>query len=494
MMNEDILLSKIDRFAEQLRDDFDVPGLAVAIVKDDDLVLAKGFGIRKLGESHPVDEHTLFGIASISKSFTALALGMLVDAGKLHWDDPVTKHLPSFQLHDAYATREITILDLLVHRIGLATVSGGTLWYGSDLERQEVVERIQYLKPVSSFRSMYAYQNITYLVAGEIVQALTGCSWDEYVSHHIFKPLGMHTSNTSITDPETGSNVAQPHARVEGKLQAVAQRNYDNVGPAASINTCVIELAAYVRLLLNSGKFQGKQLYTTEIARDLLTPHTLIPFTDEYPDALNHLIPQFHNAYALGWVIQDAYGQKKVSHSGGIDGLRSLLTMIPQQNLGIVVFTNDEGPNPWLLTSIILDLYHNLDPGKWYDTAREHWLDLLAKRSMNIEGSPVAGTAPSLEIKQFCGRFNSDLVGEIEVSCPQDLLTLQFPHNSTFTGRLSHWHYDTFRVVWQDPMIPDGLLTFILDVQGLVAEMKLDQANLLDVDFSELHPIRRVRP
>ena len=193
-MEEEIVLSKIDHYANLIRGDYDVPGFAVAVVKDDALVLAKGYGNRKLGGSEPVDDNTIFGIASISKSFTALILGMLVDEGKVKWDDPVSIHLPSFQLHDAYATREITILDLLVHRSGLATVSGGTIWYGSDYNRREVIERIRYLKPVSSFRSEFAYQNITYLVAGEIVQALTGQSWDNFVAQHVFAPLGMRAS------------------------------------------------------------------------------------------------------------------------------------------------------------------------------------------------------------------------------------------------------------------------------------------------------------
>jgi CubicO group peptidase (beta-lactamase class C family) len=490
-MQKEIPFSNIDRYASQLHNDYDAPGFAVAIVKDDDLVLAKGYGVRKLGESHPFDENTLFGIASISKSFTALALGMLVDEGKLKWDDPVTRYLPSFQLYDAYATREMTVLDLLIHRSGLATVSGGTVWYGSDYSRQAVIERIRYLKPASSFRSEYAYQNITYLVAGEIVQVLAGQSWDEFVAQHIFAPLEMRASNTSIKDFDAESNIAQPHALVDGKIQAVVPRNYDNVGPAASINTSVTELAAYARLLLNGGKFHGQQLFSPEIAYELWSPRTIIPLPSEFPIELNGLMPQFHNAYALGWFIQDAYGQKKVFHGGGIDGLRSLLTMIPQQKLGIAVFANNEGPTPWIMTNIILDLYHGANPEKWYDAAQGFWQKQLEKQSMVIEGPPIVGTTPSLDFEKYSGRFTSDLVGGIEIRYEQEQLILRFPHTPSFTARLSHWQYDTFRVAWQDPIIPDGLITFVLDAQGRVAELKLEQANLLDVDFSELHPIKR---
>ena len=490
-MQEEIVHSKIDHYANLIRGDYDAPGLAVAVVKDDYLVLAKGYGIRKLGESARVDENTIFGIASISKSFTAMALGMLVDEGKLKWEDPVAKHLPSFQLHDAYATREITVLDLLVHRSGLATVSGGSVWYGSDYDRREVIRRIRYLKPVSSFRSEYAYQNITYLVAGEIVQALTGQSWDDFVAQHIFAPLGMRTSNTSIMAFEAKGNVAHPHALIDGKLQVIVRSNYDNVGPAASINSSAVELAAYARLLLNGGQFQGRQLYSPDIARDLWTPHTFIPLPNEYLPALERFMPQFHHAYALGWVIQDAHGQKKVSHSGGIDGLRSLLTMVPQQNLGIIVLANNEGPAAWIMTGIILDLYHGANPRVWYDAARGQWYEQQDKQSITVEGPPVVDTTPSLDLEKYSGSFISDLIGDVKISCEQEQLTLSFPHTPSFTARLSHWQYDTFRVAWQDPVIPDGLMTFVLDAQGRVAELKLDQANLLDVDFSELHPVKR---
>ncbi len=490
-MNEGISFSAIDRFAHRIRDDYGVPGLALAVIKNDKLILAEGFGLRTLHNDQLVDENTHFGIASISKSFTAMALGMLVDEGKLKWDDPVKKHLPSFQLYDAYATRELTVLDLLVHRCGLATISAGTVWYGSDYSRQEVIDRYRYLKPVSSFRSEYAYQNVAYLVAGEIIPAITGQSWDSFVAQRIFAPLNMGTTNTSIKAYDRTSNVARPHVLVDSKLREVAPRNYDNVGPAASINTSVRELSAYVRLLLNGGRLQDRQLYSPQIARDLWTPHTIIPLPSDYLPALERFMPQFHQAYALGWIIQDAFGQRKVSHSGGIDGLRSLVTMIPEEDLGIIVFANNEGPAAWIMSSIIFDLYRGGDPEEWLEPALMQWREMLAKRSIAIAGSPAEGTTPSLDLEQYSGTYNSELYGEIVIRCDQERLTLLFPHTPSFTAKLSHWHYDTFRLDWVDPVMSDGLLSFVIDSQGRVAEMRLDQMNLLDVYFSELHPIKR---
>jgi CubicO group peptidase (beta-lactamase class C family) len=483
--------STFERYVERVREDFAVPGIAVAIVEDDTLVLAKGYGVRRLAEQQPLTEHSLFGIASISKSFTAMALGMLVDEGKLKWNDPVTKYIPSFQLHDAYATRELTVLDLLVHRSGLAPVSGGSVWYGSEYGRDQVVERIRYLRPVSSFRSEFAYQNILYLVAGQIIPALTGQSWDAFVKERIFGPLGMRRSNTSILDFDPVSDVAQPHVLVDGKLQVVAHRNYDNAGPAASINCSALELAAYVRLLLNGGRFEDKQLYGAKIAEDLWTPHMLIPAEKEAIPALEPFNPQLFHAYALGWFIQDFRGQRRVSHAGGIDGLRSLLTMIPDRNLGIVVFANHEGPADWILTTILLELYGGASEIDWYETAVVEWRQHLEKQAVNLEASRVPDTRPSLDLELYGGGYESQVYGVIEVAFAEGALELHFTHSASFKARLTHWHHDTFRIDWHDPVVPDGLLTFVLDGQGHVVELRFEQRSLLDFDFSELHPIKR---
>ncbi len=490
---ESNLISTIDQYAEQVCADFDVPGLAVAIVKDDAIILAKGYGVKRMGGDQPISENTLFGIASISKSFTAMAVAMLVDEGKLTWDDPVTKHLPLFQMHDPYAAREITVLDLLVHRTGLNTVSGGTVWYGSEYNRNDIIHRIRHLKPVSSFRSTYAYQNNMYLVAGQLIPALTGKSWDAFITERIFAPLAMHSSNTSISAFDSTSDVSQPHTVIDGVLQVIRAHNYDNVGPAASINTTVLELAAYARLLLKGGRYKEQQLYSAEIARDLWTPHMLIPLLEEYPAAYRHLMPKFHHTYALGWNIQDYHGQgqRRVSHSGGIDGLCSLLTMIPEQNLGIIVFINNESSASWVLTNLILDFYQGVTEMAWYDVAQKEWLLKFDKQFESIDGR-IPNTTPSLNIEQYAGRYYSKLYGDIEVRMGDGRLWLHFLKTAVFTAKLTHWHYNTFQIKWQEPIITDGLLTFILDAQGNISEIQLEQPNLLDVDFSELHPIKRV--
>ena len=492
-MNKTFDMQTIDQTAETIRADYNVPGLALAIVKEDALIAANGYGLCRMDGAQPVDENTRFGIASISKSFTALALGMLVDEGKIHWSDPVTRYLPSFQLWDACASPAFTILDCLVHRSGLPEVAGGTLWYGTVLNRDQVIAGMRHLQPVSSFRSTYAYQNITYLVAGQIIPAVTGMSWDEFVQTRIFAPLGMRHSTTSIHDPGLDDNIAQPHVQVNGRLTPVPLRSYDNVGPAAAINTTAVDLAAYARLLLNNGFFAGRQLYSPQIARDLWTPHTFIPIAGDTPAGYAPFTPRFHNAYALGWVIQDIPGQaqKKVQHSGGIDGLRSLLTLIPDEKLAIIALANNETPAPLIMTQVILDQYWGCEESSWVAAALEEWQQREGKKNNPIQIEQMRGTSPSLPLDRYAGQYISQLIGSIEIQCAEEQLSLSFPNAPTFKARLSHWHYDTFHLTWEDSLIPDGLLTFILDAAGSSAEIRLEQTNLLDLDFSELHPIKR---
>lgn len=254
-------LEGLDQYITEAMRSWEVPGLAIAIVKDDRVLLAKGYGVRKLGDPAPVNEHTLFAIGSASKAFTAASIAMLVDEGKLKWDDPVTNYLPGFQLFDPYATRELTVRDLLCHRSGLERAD--LLWYGSAFGREEILRRIRYLKPSWSFRSRFGYQNIMFLAAGQIIPAITGKSWDDFVKERLFAPLGMSSSNTSVRDLARSDNSATPHAKIEGKVEPIAWRNIDNVAPAGSINSSAADMAQWIRLNLNWGKFNDKQLISS---------------------------------------------------------------------------------------------------------------------------------------------------------------------------------------------------------------------------------------
>ncbi len=466
---------------------FATPGLAVSVVKNDTLILAQGYGLRALDRPTPVDEHTLFSIGSISKSFTATGLALLVDEGKLAWDDPVLKHLPDFQLFDPYATREIMIRDLLTHRSGLAEVSGGTIWYGSTYNRAEVVKRIRHLKPVTSFRSQFAYQNIMYLVAGQLIPAVTGIDWDTFVQERIFKPSGMTDSVTSITAFKSDENVVTPHATIDDKVQAVAHRNYDNVGPAASIYSSAVDMAHYLRLHLQHGQSADQQLLSAAVAQELITPHMVIPIRS-YPPALAALTPEFY-AYGLGWFIRNYRGRKVVMHSGGVDGLVALATMVPEEELGIVVLANQESALVAAVTYSILDAYLGAPATDWYAAylqVRQEAIEKEHSAKAEIEETRVKGTRPALTLEQYAGTYQAAVYGEASLALENGSLVLRFSHTPSFTGDLEHWHYDVFRIHWRDPMVTPGFVTFPLTAQGKPCEMKFDQPRLLDVDFAEL--------
>src|SRR5215468_9073680 len=244
----------LDTYVARVLKEFEVPGLAIAIVKDGKVALIKGYGVRRLGESAPVDEQTLFGIASNTKAFTAAALAILVDEGKIRWDDPVTKHLPGFQMYDPYVTREMTVRDLLTHRSGLGLGAGDLLFFPpTTFSREEIIARLRYIKPATSFRSKYAYDNVLYLVAGQVVAAISGKSWDDFIKERIFAPLGMTSSNTSVKDLRPGGDFVSPHQKVEGRLQPVPYMNIDNTAPAGAINSNVAEMAKWVITQLNEG-------------------------------------------------------------------------------------------------------------------------------------------------------------------------------------------------------------------------------------------------
>jgi CubicO group peptidase (beta-lactamase class C family) len=466
---------------------FATPGLAVAVVKNDALVMAQGFGQRGLDQSAPVDEHTLSAIGSISKSFTATGLAMLVDEGKLAWDDPVLKVLPGFQLFDPYATRELTVRDLLTHRSGLAEVSGGTIWYGATYDRAAVVKRIRHLKPVSSFRSQFAYQNIMYLVAGQLIPAVTGIDWDTFVKERLFKPLGMRDSVTSITAFKPDENVVTPHITVDGQAQAVAHRNYDNVGAAASIYASVVDMAQYLRLHLRQGRYADQQLLNPATAQELATPQMVIPIRPN-PPALAALTPEFYT-YGLGWFIRNYRGRKVVTHSGGVDGMVALATMVPEEDLGIVVLVNQESALAAAVVYTLLDAYLGAPVTDWYSAFLQVRQELSEKEQAAkaaSEAARVPETQPALALEQYAGTYHADVYGEASVMLEDSHLVLRFSPTPSFTGDLEHWHYETFRIHWRDPMVTTGFVTFPLTAQGKAFEMKFDQPKLLDVDFSEL--------
>jgi len=280
----------MDAYMARVLKEFEVPGIAVAIVKDGKVVLTRGYGVRKIGEPTAVDEHTLFGIASNTKAFTAAALSILVDEGKLAWDEPVTKYLPNFQMYDPYVTRELTIRDLLTHRSGLGLGAGDLMfWPNTTFTREEIMHRIRYLKPTTSFRSRYAYDNVLYLVAGQMIPAITGKSWDDFIKERIFTPLAMTESNTSIKAIKPGANAISPHTKIDGKITPIPFNDMENSAPAGAINSNVADMAKWVIVQLNKGiigdpKDSKQRLFSERQNRAMWAVTTPLPVNDPPPE------------------------------------------------------------------------------------------------------------------------------------------------------------------------------------------------------------------
>jgi CubicO group peptidase (beta-lactamase class C family) len=478
-------LKDIDAYILKAMKDWDLPGLAVAVVKDDKVVLARGYGLREVGKPDQVDENTLFAIGSNTKAFTATALALLVQDKKLLWDDPVTNHLKGFQLYDPYVSREIMVRDLLAHRSGLGR-RGDALWYGQDYSRDEILRRIRFLKPNSSFRSQYGYQNIMFLAAGQIIPAVTGMSYDNFIKERLFKPLGMNRSNTSTKDLPGVDNVATPHTKKDGKVVAIPYRNIDNIAPAGSINSSVAEMAQWHRFQLGNGTYAGNKILDPAILQVTHDPHIVMPVgpdrKKEFPT--NHFV-----AYGLGWVLEDYRGRLIIWHNGGIDGMLSHQGFLPEENLGVVVLTNsDRNRLDAALFYRIVDAFLGEPVKDWSQIFLAQAKEGLAKAEearKKAAESRVQNTKPSLETANYCGTYENKLYGTAEVKSEAGKIILYF--NSKPMGVLDHWHYDTFKVnpkafgsLLFIEILEDTLVTFALNAQGKVARMDIEDLDVFE--------------
>ena len=478
----------LDSCVEKTMKTFEVPGVSVAIVKDGKPVLTKGYGVKKLGEPEPVDEMTLFGIASNTKAFTATALGLLVEEGKVEWDAPVVKYLPWFQLSDPYVTREITIRDLLVHRSGLGLGAGDLLWWPtSTYDRKEIAKRLRFIPLKTSFRSAYAYDNVLYLVAGEVIEAVSGLTWEEFVQTRILDKLGMTTSNVHHSDAASGANVATTHARVDGVVRPIAPFTSDVVNPAGGVNSNAHDIARWMICELDSGRMaDGSRLYSPRVTRQMWGIVT--PFNPGIP--AQELAPLRTNfsGYALGLGISEYRGRKMVAHTGGLPGYVSRITLIPELRLGVAVFTNQESGEAFdIITNHILDAYMNVPEYDWLGafkrlTARR---DSIFKSTEQKEVSSRDTTSrPSLPLAKYAGEFTDPWYGSIVVEYADGQLTMKFSHTPSLTGKMEFYQYNTFIARWNDRELrADAYVTYALNPDGTIDQVKMKSVSP-ETDFS----------
>ena len=479
----------LDAWVERAMRTFAVPGVALAIVKDDAVVLAKGYGVRKLGDATPVDARTLFGIASNTKAFTATALGLLVEDGKVEWDAPVVRYLPAFALSDPYVTRELTVRDLLVHRSGLGLGAGDLLWWPpSSYNRKEIARRLRFIPLATSFRSAYAYDNVLYLVAGELIEAISGQSWEDFVSSRILAKVGMTGSNVRHSAAAANGNIAAPHAAIDGRVRPIAPFDSDNTNPAGGINSSADDMAKWLRVQLSGGRLaDGGRLFSPATARELTSIVTPLRVADPPPE-----LPPLKNdfrGYALGFDIRDYRGRKAVMHTGGLPGYVSRVIMIPDARLGVAVLTNQESTDAFdAIAFHVVD--HYLDAAPPFD-----WVDGFAKFSARREResaaeergvatSRAAASKPSLPLAQYAATYRDQWYGDIVIAHANGKLTMTFSHTPQLTGELEPYQHDTFIARWRDRELrADAYVTFALNPDGSIDQARM-RAVSPSTDFS----------
>jgi len=478
----------LDAYVANSMKTFDVPGMAVAIVKDGKIAVAKGYGVRNLGDSTPVDEFTMFAIGSNTKAFTTAALATLVDQGKLSWDDRVYERLPGFVMYDPYVSHEMTIRDLLTHRSGMGLGEGDLLfWPHSTYTRDEIIYKLRFMKPQSSFRSHYAYDNLLYMTAGQIIPAVTGMSWDDYVRQRIFGPMGMKHSTVSRKDFKPGDDYASPHSRIDGKLQVIPLQDLDTVGPAGSINSCAADMAKWVELQLNRGKFSDHdgRLFTEERSREMWSPQTILPIGGPQP-ALAGLKTNFAD-YALGWRLREYHGRKLVGHTGGVGGFVSRVMLVPEENLGVVILTNAEEDGAFdAILYHVLDHYMQLPATDWiggFKALKDREEKEAAETMKKAEGARAANSKPSLPLEKYAGIYHDAWYGPITIRFENSGLVISFDHTPGMIGDLQHWQYDTFKAHWRVRTIEDAFVTFSLNPDGSIDSARMAAVSPL-ADFS----------
>ncbi|MCL4848650.1 MAG: beta-lactamase family protein [Acidobacteria bacterium] len=487
----------LDAWVERTMATFEVPGIAVAIVKDGDVVHAKGYGVRRLGDTAPVDDATLFGIASNTKAFTATALGMLVDEKRLAWDDPVTRHLPGFQMFDPYVSREITVRDLLTHRSGLGLGAGDLLfWPDTDVSRAEVVAAARFIRPATSFRSRYAYNNLLFVVAGEVVAAASGQSWDDFVRARIFDPLGMDSSRITSVGFGPGDNVASPHSRgwrLQGELKPIASTRDDTWAAAAGIKSNLRDLVTWVRVHLDRGRLdETRRLFSESVSNEMWQVQTPIRVSDP-PPPLADVRPTFAG-YGLGWNLRDYRGRKIVSHTGGLTGMVTLVMLVPSERLGLVVLTNQEEGGAFnAIAYHVIDAYFGAPSTDWiaaYRQVRDGQLKRAEEAEQKQAAARVHDSRPSLALASYAGDYRDEWYGRARLEVEDRRLVLRLLRTPAAVADLEHWQYDTFRAVFRDPTIPDAFVTFALDHGGRVDAMTMVATSEL-ADFSfDYHDLR----
>ena len=490
----------IEKSIQRAMHEFTVPGMVVSAVHDGEVYYSGGQGIAEIGKKTPVDEHTLFQLASVSKAFTAATLAILVDDGKLAWDDPVINYLPEFQMYDAWVTREFTVRDLLTHRSGLPVGAGDLLLFPeTTTTREEVVRALRYLKPSTSFRSGYAYDNLLYIVAGEVVGRISGMPYEDFLEQRLLFPLGMRDCSASLARARPDAVKATPHVVVDGELEITDSFESDLVAAAGGVNCSAQSMAVWMTFVLNEGlSAAGQQIISPAQVAEWLKPVTLtVP-----RGAVAEHSGAFLGAYALGWNVSTFYGQPMYSHGGGLWGMTTYIALLPKQGLGIFVSNNQRSAAPLAVVNDLLDQFLS-------DTAAESgqdWISIISEASgsrrneaadavAEATSSRAVDSQPSLPLESYAGTYQDPWYGNIRIELREDgLLWFKSGRSEPLSGPLEHFQFDTFIARWSDRKLnADAYVSFYLSPEGEVDRIRMkavSPATDFSFDFRDLDLVR----
>ena len=482
--------TEIDTLVARTMKAFDVPGIAVAIVKDGVVLHSKGYGVRSLNTRQKVDENTVFGIASNTKAFTAAALGILVDEQKLKWDDKVIDYIPEFRLYSPYVTEEFTIRDLLTHRSGLGLGAGDLMIFPgkNNFTLPDIIHNLRYLKPVSSFRTKFDYDNLLYIVAGEVVARVSHMSWENFIETRIMQPLSMTGSAATFSRLKDPSNVIDPHAPVNGKVEVVARDFTEVCDAAGGIYSNLTDMCKWIIMQMNSGQYGeglNQHIFTKEVHRDMWTLQTILPVGD------STMYNTHFSGYGLGWFLSDVKGYKQVTHTGGLAGIVTQVTLIPEMKLGIIVLTNQQsGAAFYAITNTIKDRYFRIqgvDRVKQNLESETKYLSNAGKVTDEIRNDIEKQqkiSAPKGDLTPFTGTYSDPWFGEVVVSLKNGKLWFDSKRSFSLTGEMLPYKGNTFVVKWNDRSLDaDAFVIFSLDHSGKPCGMKMQAISPL-TDFS----------
>ncbi len=481
--------AEIDALVEQTLKTFNVPGIAVGVVKDGKLIHAKGYGIRSINTKEKVDENTLFGIASNSKAFTTAALAMLVDEKKIKWDDKVTDYIPNFKLHNSFVTESFTIRDLVCHRSGLDLGAGDLMmWPDSNTNnRNDIINNLRYLKPVSEFRTKFEYNNNLFIVAGEVIAKASGLNWEDFIEQKIMKPLSMNNSAASRSRLKDKSNITEPHAPVNGTLQISDIHWSETANAAGGIYSSINDLSKWVIMQLNKGKYgTNNVLFSEKQQMEMWNLQTPTPVNAPGPYNTHF------NGYGLGWFVSDVKGYKQVTHTGGLAGIVTQVVLIPEINLGIIVFTNQQvGAAFQTISNTIKDSYLGMPKKDWLKEYSDRVLKIneQAKKIETEVWTKVEAQQKNKmakpDVTNFAGNYKDNWYGEVELTLsPEGKLIYKSKNSKRMRGELYYYQANTFVIKWYNRTFDaDAFVNFTLDKNGKATGFKIEAYSPL-TDFS----------